>query len=105
VAVERNIKIATVRTPSSIHGPISFELRGTGDPQECRMGKKIDEQWEDLQILPLSEKYVTYTGRIRSTVTDSTGHTSTTRLLETGVLAKREDRWKLLCGLTGKLPD
>jgi hypothetical protein len=91
--------------PPGYGGPISYDSVASVIRRNAALVKKIDERWEDLQIFPLTAEYISYTGRIRSDVTDSTGHTSTTRFLETGILIKKGNGWKLLCGQTGKLPD
>jgi hypothetical protein len=56
--------------------------------------------WDTLSVTPLTKELATYTGKMSFRVTDMTGNTSTGSLLETGVLIRRKDGWKLLCGQT-----
>lgn len=58
----------------------------------------IDMQWDTLTINPLSSSLAAYTGKVLSQMTDTSGVTSAHALLESGVLIKRKDGWKLLCG-------
>ncbi|HWA35694.1 MAG TPA: hypothetical protein VG737_16240, partial [Cyclobacteriaceae bacterium] len=60
----------------------------------------VDNVFDTLHVVALSRRYATYTGRLRSTMTDTTGQTTTYLMLETGILTKRPDGWKLLSGQT-----
>ncbi|HRG33340.1 MAG: nuclear transport factor 2 family protein [Saprospiraceae bacterium] len=62
--------------------------------------KSIDNSFESLRIVPLSNDIATYTGRQHSMMTDSNGKIMTFQLVETGVLIKRKAGWKLLSGQT-----
>lgn len=62
--------------------------------------KYIDNSFDTLRIVPLSKEIATYTGRLHSMMTDSNGKVMTFQLVETGVLIKRKDGWKLLSGQT-----
>ena len=62
--------------------------------------KSIDNSFESLRIVPLSIEIATYTGRLHSTMTDTSGKIMTLQLVETGVLIKRKEGWKLLNGQT-----
>jgi hypothetical protein len=55
-------------------------------------------EWERLSLLPLSKELVNYTGIVQSTMEDTTGKINHFKLIETGLLIKREDGWKLLSG-------
>jgi hypothetical protein len=66
--------------------------------------RSIQNQFEMLQIIPLSEKLSSYTGRIRSSMTDTAGKTTVIHLLETGVMINRKNGWKLYHGQTSMLP-
>jgi hypothetical protein len=62
--------------------------------------KKVDNHFEFLQIIPLSPTQALYAGLVNSTVTDTEGRSSVTRLREEGLVVKREEGWKLLLGKT-----
>ena len=66
--------------------------------------KSILNTWETLEILPLSKELATYSSRINSRVTDTSGMITNTILLETGTVIKRKGGWKLLSGQTKILP-
>jgi hypothetical protein len=91
--------------PPGYGGPILFDSVAKVIRRNALSIRKIDERWENLQIQPLTADFVSYTGRINSTVIDSAGHSTTNRFLETGILIKKEDGWKLLSGQTGMLPE
>ena len=54
--------------------------------------------WDTLQIFPLSSRLATYTGVVNCAMTDTSGATTNARVLESGVVVKRNDGWKLLSG-------
>lgn len=60
----------------------------------------IDNRWEELRIMPLSEKYASFNGIVISTVITGQNDTTKTKLSETGIVVKRKDGWKLLSGQT-----
>jgi hypothetical protein len=62
--------------------------------------RSIDNSWETLSIYPLSKDLANYTGKIRSVVKDTAGNVFHSMLIETGLLIKRKDGWKLLSGQT-----
>jgi hypothetical protein len=83
--------------------PISYDSVANILNQNAPRYKSIFNSFDTLNIIPLSREYVTYTGRLRSTMTDTTDNTMTFSLVETGVLVKRQDEWKLLSGQTSIL--
>lgn len=62
--------------------------------------KLTNNSFETLHIVPLNDELATYTGRVRSTVTDLQGNERTHTLVETAVVVKRKEGWKLLNGQT-----
>ncbi len=63
----------------------------------------IENSFDTLHIVPLSQTLASYTGRLHSFMTDTSGKLNSFSLVETGVLVKRRDGWKLLLGQTGVL--
>ncbi len=55
-------------------------------------------QWEYIHIYPLSRKIADFTGKLHSTIIDTSGTTTKLVMLETGTLIKREKGWQLLNG-------
>lgn len=64
----------------------------------------VDNRYESLSIVPLSHDRAAYTARLRSVVVTKAGDTSSSVLLETGVVLLLDGRWKLLCGQTSIAP-
>lgn len=87
-------------TPPGYPQSISYDSVAAILSQNSSKYKLIDNSFDTLRIIPLNEEYATYTGRLRSTMTDTAGIVTTFSLVETGVLVKRKDRWKLLSGQT-----
>lgn len=63
----------------------------------------VDNVWDTLRIDPLTHEYATYSGTLRSTMTDTAGIVTEVAAIETGVVVKRKDGWKLLRGQTTAL--
>ena len=61
----------------------------------------IDNSFNSIMIVPLSRDLASYTGQVRSIMTDTSGVTSSFDLVETGIVIKRRDQWKLINGQTG----
>ena len=68
------------------------------------MFQSVDMTWETLRIVPLTANLATYTGRVNSLMIATSGKVSKTQLVETGLVIKRNDRWKLLSGQTSLSP-
>ncbi|MBK8192148.1 MAG: nuclear transport factor 2 family protein [Lewinellaceae bacterium] len=66
--------------------------------------RSIDYQWERVQINPLSPDLAAYTGIVSGATVDTAGTTTRMVLAESGVVIRRKDGWKLLCGQSAHLP-
>ncbi len=86
--------------PPGYSAPINYDSVSRIIRSNAAAIKHIEESWEELHIQPLSREFVSYSGRLKSTATDTVGTTHITRLVETGILAKKKNGWKLLCGQT-----
>ena len=62
--------------------------------------KYIDNSWDKLQIMGLSDKYASFNGVVNSYVITTENDTIVTKLSETGIVVKRGNDWKLLSGQT-----
>jgi hypothetical protein len=67
--------------------------------------RSVVNTWEQLRIKPLSRTYASYSGTLASSSTDTAGTTTRVRLIETGLLVKRKEGWKLLSGQTALLAE
>ena len=79
---------------------ISYDSVITILKQNAPAFKSIVNTWDTLRIIPITKELATYTGRLHSSMTDTSGAVSEFKLVETGILIKRKDGWKLLSGQT-----
>jgi hypothetical protein len=86
--------------PPGYSGPIFYDSVVSTIKEHAAKYKSVDNVFDTLHIVALSKRYATYTGRLRSTMTDTSGQANTFIMLETGILTKRSDGWKLLSGQT-----
>ena len=63
----------------------------------------VENTLDTLRIIPLTTALATYTAKLRSVMRDTAGNVSSVNLIETGVVIKRKDGWKLLSGQTSLL--
>ncbi len=66
--------------------------------------KLVDNNWNTLRIIPLSAVLANYTGVIQSKMILKNDSVLLYRMIETGVVIKRNNGWKLLSGQTSILP-
>lgn len=66
--------------------------------------QSVDNSWDSLHVIILDKEHVTYNGRLNSNMTDTSGQTFEIKLVESGVLIKRQNGWKLLGGQTAVIP-
>jgi len=66
--------------------------------------RSIDNTFDTLQIFPINSELASYSGKVHSIITDTAGKTGTYQLVETGMMIKRKDGWKLLSGQTSLIP-
>ena len=71
--------------------------------QNAPQFKSIDNSFKSLQIFPLNNQLTSYTGKLIATMTDTSGKVTNIHLIETGVIVKRTNGWKLLNGQTAIL--
>lgn len=65
--------------------------------------KSIDNRYDSLLIIPLTEEYANFVMRTVSTTIDIEGNTTKAALIESGVMVKRKGGWKFLSGQTSFL--
>jgi hypothetical protein len=86
--------------PPGCTSSISYDSVAVVLKQNMFLYKTIDNSWDTLVIKPLTGEFASYTGRIHSITTDTSGKKMEVTLLETGILVKRQNGWKLLSGQT-----
>jgi len=89
--------------PPGYSSAISYDSVAAILKQSAPLYKSIDNSFDTLRIIPLSKELAAYTARLNSIMTDTTGKISKFSLVETGLLIKRQDGWKLLNGQTSIL--
>jgi hypothetical protein len=86
--------------PPGYPNAISYDSVAAVLNQNAGKFTHIDNTFDTLQIFAISRRYATYTGRLTSVMTDTSGQTRSFNLVETGVMTKKGDAWKLLSGQT-----
>lgn len=86
--------------PPGYSSSISYDSVAVILKQTAPKYKYIDNSFDKLQIIALDNEIATYTGQLKSIMTDTAGKEMTFSMVETGVLIKRQDGWKLLSGQT-----
>ena len=79
---------------------ISYDLVATIIKANAQMFTRVHLAYDSVRIVPLSKRLASYTGRVPAEMTDRAGNVTQFVLLETGILIKRADGWKLLSGQT-----
>ena len=65
--------------------------------------KSLNNHYDSLLIVPLSSDHAQFAMRTISVSVDAAGDSTTTAFIESGVMVKRNDRWKFLSGHTSIL--
>lgn len=89
--------------PPGFSGPISYDSVRTILIQNAPRYERIDNRWDTLLVVPVGKVNAAFAGRVTSTSTDTSGTVFSATLLESGLLVRREDGWKLLNGQTSIL--
>lgn len=84
--------------------PLSYDSVRTIIEQNAKAIRSVQYEYDSLLIVPLSPTIANYSAILSGNVTDTSGVNSPVRLIESGVLIKRKDGWKLLSGQTALLP-
>ena len=90
--------------PPGYAGPIGIDSVHAVLRRNAPGLRHIDPRWNELRIEPLGERHALYTGSLRLESISMKGDTSIIRLLETGLVVKRPDGWKLLGGQSALAP-
>jgi hypothetical protein len=87
--------------PPGYAGAISYDSVAAILKKSAPKYTLIENTFDTLHIVPLSKELATYTGSLTINMTDTSGvYQARFSLLETGVMIKRPDGWKLLNGHT-----
>ena len=91
--------------PPGYSTPISYDSVASFVRAAAPGQRAIDGAWEQLRIEPLSRDHAVYTGILRQSMTDTAGSNTRYRVIETGVVIRRPEGWKLLGGQTALLAE
>ena len=86
--------------PPGYESPVSYDSVSAFLQKTAPVLLSVDNSWQQLSVHPLTKELASYSGRIKSAITEMSGKQSITYLLETGIVIKRKDGWKLLSGQT-----
>lgn len=86
--------------PPGYLSAISYDSVASVLKQNTGRYTSIHNSFENLKILPLAQNLASYTAKLHSVMTDTAGRKATYTMLETGLLIKRGNSWKLLNGQT-----
>lgn len=89
--------------PPGYTSAISYDSVAKILRQNAGMFKSIDNTYKTLTIIVVSKRIATYNAVIHSVSVNTSGKVYESDLIETGVLIKRPDGWKLLSGQTSIL--
>jgi hypothetical protein len=86
--------------PPGYSSALSYDSVRSILQKSAPMFTSVYNTFDTLCIFPLSLDLASYTCRIRSVMTDTSGKTNSCTLMETGILIRRKTGWKLLNGQT-----
>ena len=86
--------------PPGVNSALPYDTIASMIRSNASMLQSVDITWEELRVVPLTANLATYSGRLNSLMIATSGKVSKTRLVETGLVIKRNDGWKLLSGQT-----
>lgn len=64
---------------------------------------KLTLHWDTLRIMPLTNDLVNYTGIVKGQMKDTSGATYQLAIIESGIVTRRANGWKLLCGQSANI--
>ncbi len=86
--------------PPGYHSSISYDSVMNVLRVSAPQFTSVKNSFDNLRITVFNEKLASYTGTLQSIMTDTSENVKSIQLIETGVVIKREDGWKLLNGQT-----
>jgi SnoaL-like domain len=89
--------------PPGYKNPISYDSVAAVLTLNAPRFTSVENTIDTLRIIPLTTALATYTAKLRSVMKDTSGNVTSLQLIETGVVIKRSDGWKLLNGQTSLL--
>lgn len=89
--------------PPGYSAAISYDSVKAAISRNAVAFKLVNNRWDTLRIIPLSEEIANYTGVVKSEIVLQNDSVMYFNMVETGTIIKRKDGWKLLSGQTTML--
>ena len=86
--------------PPGASSAMGYDTIRTMIEQNADKFKSVINTWDSLHIIVLDKEHATYTGQLKSKMTDTSDQVFEMKLIESGVVVKRKSGWKLLGGQT-----
>jgi hypothetical protein len=86
--------------PPGYSSALSYDSVRSIVTQNASQSRSITLAWDTLRIIPLSRTVAAYTGILQWNSEGPAGIPERTTLIETGVVVRRGETWKILCGQT-----
>lgn len=86
--------------PPGATAPLPFDTVISMISRNAAVYKQVSNTFDTLSVTPLTGSLAAYSARIRSMCTDTAGTQTIVHLVETGIVIKRPQGWKLFCGQT-----
>lgn len=90
--------------PPGYHTALDYDSVKTILSSNALAYSSVKFKWKTLQVYPLAAEHATYTGVVEGVMIDTANVSSNILLIESGVIIKRADGWKLLSGQSATLP-
>ncbi|MES2560389.1 MAG: nuclear transport factor 2 family protein [Bacteroidota bacterium] len=90
--------------PPGYTAAISYDSVAAVLRQNAPMFTSINNSFDTLRISIINTEWASYTGRLHSIMVDTSGKESSFTLVETGLLVKQQNGWKLRSGQTALIP-
>lgn len=86
--------------PPGYSSAISYDSVAAILKRNSLLYTSVENAFDTIRITALTKDLAEYTGRLHATMIDTTGQSMSFSLVETGLMIKRKDGWKLLSGQT-----
>ncbi|WP_411030716.1 hypothetical protein [Spongiimicrobium sp. 3-5] len=84
--------------PPGYSSALSYDSVRTILEKNAKAFQSVKLHWDHLQVNPLSNEIVNYSGIVGGVMIDTAGTSLNVSILESGTIIKRKNGWKLLSG-------
>lgn len=86
--------------PPGYSSPIPYDSVKAAILNNARLYESVSNTWDTLLVNPINSRYATFAGRFSTVMRDTGGQITRLKLVESGLLVKHNNKWKLLSGQT-----